>query len=88
MVMKVSPGAVEQAPGVGLTYNIERRLRAMVALAAPITHTRGNRRFEDYVFQVENDEIVAVHLFSDGEVIPPRKKVKNGVQIIEDRRQR
>ena len=63
----VAPQALAQAREIGLWGKTEKRLRRMARRSAPVTCDWGNRRFYDYVLQIEKGTVVAVSLvnFSD-----------------------
>lgn len=93
----ITKAARETAQRAGLYGNLDERLSRMVARSAAITHTLGNRRFEQFVMLVEDGKLHAVNRISDGHTIPSRRRGReNSPQlehdttgeavIIEDRR--
>jgi len=44
----------------GIRTNTERRVKDMARLAAPFTHPDGNKRYESYVFDIQNNRIVSM----------------------------
>lgn len=57
---EVTPGAVASARAIGLCGDIPKRLARMARRAAPITHDRGNWRFDDFVLEIEKGKVLAV----------------------------
>lgn len=55
--LSVSKGALEQAQKTGIYGNVAEQLVDLAGRAAPVTHVSGNRRYEAFVLQVE-DQIV------------------------------
>lgn len=41
-------------------YGIESRVPEMLSLAAIVTHPKGNRRYHNFVFDVQGNQLVAV----------------------------
>ena len=60
-VYTASEEAVIQARKLGLGGDVAARLRRMARRAAPITHDEGNRRFEEFVLLIEDNEVKAVN---------------------------
>ena len=56
---QVSEQAVQQARYWGITGDVTRRVARMARQAAPHTLEPFNRRFEEFVLQVEGDVVVA-----------------------------
>jgi hypothetical protein len=57
---RATPQALAAARRLGLYGKTESRLSRMARRAAPITCEWGNRRFQDYVLFVEDDQILDV----------------------------
>lgn len=56
----VASEAVADGRLLGLAGDVAKRLARMARRSAPITHEEGNRRFDDFVLQVEAREVVSV----------------------------
>ena len=56
----VAAEAVADGRLLGLAGDVAKRLARMARRSAPITHEEGNRRFDDFVQQVEAREVVSV----------------------------
>ena len=53
----VAPEAVVQGRREGLCGDVAARLRRMARRSAPFTGEHGNRRFQDFVLNVENGTV-------------------------------
>jgi len=57
----ISPAAKRAARLIGICGNIEARLRRMARRSAPVTHEFGNRRFQEFVLEIDRGVILAVN---------------------------
>jgi len=57
---QVSDEAVVQGRCLGLFGDTGRRLSRMARRAAPVTSDLGNRRFDDFVLDVDEDRVLGV----------------------------
>ncbi len=57
---EVTDEAVRQAQELGLDGDQRKRLACMARQAAPLTHAKGNRRFEGWWMRVVNGKVAAV----------------------------
>jgi hypothetical protein len=53
----VLPDAIVKAKRLGISGNIEERLKRMALRAAIITHPQGNRRFGDYLLRIKEGRL-------------------------------
>ena len=58
---KATPQAVSQARWYGVYGDTAKRIARMARRAAPFTHDLGNRRFDQFVLEVEQDEVRSIH---------------------------
>jgi hypothetical protein len=56
----VSEEAQKQARELGIAGAVIKRLQRMAERSAPVTHPRGNRRFDDFVLELHDRTIVGV----------------------------
>lgn len=64
---RVSEQALRSAKHWGVTGDVEARVKRMARLSAPFTCEPFNRRFEDFVLQVEGDLVVDVSLLDEND---------------------
>ena len=58
--VEVTPKAVASARQIGLAGDVTKRLTRMARRAAPVTHDKGNWRFEDFVLNIEEGKVLTV----------------------------
>lgn len=56
----VTPSALDDARNIRMGGDPEKRLVRMARRSAPMTHEAGNRRFLDFILQVEGQSITGV----------------------------
>ena len=59
---KVTPQAIEQGRACGLFGDTAKRLSRMARRSAPFTHECGNRRFNEFVLLITDDQVEGVAL--------------------------
>ena len=57
--------ALEDADKLGIPVE---QLQDMLQKSARVSHSLGNRRYHDYVFEVQGDEVFTVARFDDGQI--------------------
>ena len=65
--LRVTEEVVQKAFALGLDpaeheYGLYGQLLDMVNSAAPITHPKGTRRYNEWIFSVKGDVVIGVHL--------------------------
>jgi len=68
----VTENARVQARSLGVAGNVDARIKKMVRRSAPCTHDCGNWRYENFVFDVEDGEVLSVVGAAGGHA--PRKR--------------
>lgn len=63
----VAPTAIANATAIGLKGDVQTEILNLLRLSAPVTHERGNRRFEDFIFNVVGDVVRAVYRLNEHE---------------------
>jgi hypothetical protein len=58
--VEVTPQAEAEARQIGLGGDAKKRLARMARRSAPITHDKGNWRFEDFVLQITEGKVLGV----------------------------
>lgn len=66
--LSVSKGALDQAQKAGIYGNVVEQLADLVGRAAPVTHVAGNRRFERFVFLVQDQIVKSVVKLTEAEL--------------------
>jgi len=56
----VSLAAKRAARHAGIFGNVEARLSRMARRSAPVTHEAGNRRFQEFILDIDRGEIKGV----------------------------
>lgn len=59
-IKKVSSAAERQARMLGVSGDVIKRVSRMADQGAPITHEKGNLRFDDFVLQVDGDLVQSI----------------------------
>ncbi len=62
--IRVSKDILKQAALYGLKTDTYKTLIEMVKFSAPFTHHRGNRRYENFVFDVRDNELKEIYLMT------------------------
>jgi hypothetical protein len=60
----VSDQAMAQAWELGITGDVKKRVARMARRSANCSHPEGNRRFEDYIFKIEDGVVKSVVLLN------------------------
>lgn len=76
MPIRITDTAASDAARAGMYGNVKARLRRMVRLAAPITHPRGNCRYEQWLLMVVGDQLT--HVESLAVEQPPNRRRGRG----------
>jgi hypothetical protein len=66
--LSVSKTALEQAQKAGIYGNVAEQLVDLVGRAAPVTHVAGNRRYERFVFLVDDEIVKSVVKLTEAEL--------------------
>lgn len=66
--VRVTSSAIQAARSVGLCGDIAKRVARMARRAAPITHAKGNLRFDDFILKVREGEVIDVYRLALAEV--------------------
>lgn len=61
--IEVSEQAIAEARKAGIFGNVAKRLARMARRSAPLTHPKGNRRFDDFVLLVKDRTVLSVSRF-------------------------
>jgi hypothetical protein len=66
--LSVSKAVLDQAHKAGIYGNVAERIVELVGRAAPVTHVAGNRRYEAFVFRVEDQIVKSIVKLTEDEV--------------------
>ncbi len=58
----VDPYPDDDSPVVAPSKSIRGQILTMVRGSAPITHPKGNRRYDEWVFRVDDNAVMNIHL--------------------------
>lgn len=74
----ISEEAIRAAESIGVYGDVSAKLQRMLKFATPFTHVCGNLRYDRYVLDVQEGELVDVSLLSERESdrAPPPARVR------------
>lgn len=66
--VNVTESAVRSARSVGLCGDVSKRIARMARRAAPVTHAKGNWRFDDFILNISQGDVLDVYRLAPAEV--------------------